>query len=124
MRITNTSASPTPAQPTTSNAHAAQPATPKANISTSTTSQWEILYPKELADRWKLPETWIRERTRSRESDPIPHIGFGRYVRFEFGSPELNEWLDRHRRGAGAGSRPRKKPEAAKPSAKSDKDVA
>jgi hypothetical protein len=51
----------------------------------------------ELARRWHLPESWIREQTRSRCADPIPHLRLGRYIRFEWGSPELTAWLARRR---------------------------
>jgi len=57
----------------------------------------EIIDARELARRWSLPESWIREQTRSRASDPLPCIRFGRYVRFDFASPELKLWLERHR---------------------------
>ncbi len=52
---------------------------------------------RELARRWNLRESWIRDNVRSRASDPIPHVRFGRYVRFEFESLELQEWLQKHR---------------------------
>ncbi|PYV52765.1 MAG: hypothetical protein DMG98_23305 [Acidobacteria bacterium] len=56
-----------------------------------------IIDSNELARRWKLPATWIREQTRSRALDPIPHLRMGRYVRFEYGSPDLAKWLERRR---------------------------
>lgn len=56
---------------------------------------FEVLTAEELASRWRVPESWIREQTRSRCVDPIPHIRLGRYVRFSFGSPELTEWWNR-----------------------------
>lgn len=55
----------------------------------------EIIDSVELARRWVLPTSWIRQQVRSRAADPIPHIRFGRYVRFRWGSPELNDWLQR-----------------------------
>lgn len=55
-------------------------------------AQYEHLDCKELAERWKLPESWIRDQVRSRADDPIPHLRFGKYVRFRWGSPELEEW--------------------------------
>jgi hypothetical protein len=57
----------------------------------------EIIDAKELARRWALPESWIREQSRARATDPVPCVRFGRYIRFEFGSPQLNRWLERHR---------------------------
>ncbi len=64
---------------------------------------YEIIDSVELAKRWVLPTSWIREQARSRATDPIPHIRFGRYVRFRWGSPELNDWL--HRRMVNSGRR-------------------
>ena len=58
----------------------------------------EIIDAKELARRWNVPVSWIREYTRSdRTDDPIPHVRLGRYVRFEWGSSLLNEWFARRR---------------------------
>ena len=57
----------------------------------------EIIDSTELARRWGLPESWVRDNVRRRATDPIPHIKFGRYVRFEYGSAELEDWLARHR---------------------------
>ena len=62
------------------------------DTNTTTTA---IIDSDELARRWNLPATWIREQTRSRALDPIPHLRMGRYVRFEYGSPDLAKWLER-----------------------------
>lgn len=51
----------------------------------------------ELAQRWRVPVSWIREQTRNRASDPLPCVRLGRYIRFEWGSPKLAEWWN-HRR--------------------------
>ena len=56
---------------------------------------YEFIDSKELASRWNLPESWIREQVRSRSSDPLPHVRFGKYVRFRWGSPELEGWAER-----------------------------
>ena len=64
------------------------------DTNTTTTA---IIDSDELARRWNLPATWIREQTRSRALDPIPHLRMGRYVRFEYGSPDLAKWLERRR---------------------------
>ena len=58
--------------------------------------RYEIIDSVELARRWVLPTSWVREHVRSRVTDPIPHIRFGRYVRFRWGSPELKGWLAEH----------------------------
>jgi hypothetical protein len=56
---------------------------------------YEFIDSRELASRWSLPESWVREYVRSRSSDPIPHVRFGKYVRFRWGSRELEDWADR-----------------------------
>jgi len=57
------------------------------------TQYYEVNDSVELASRWVLPVSWVREHVRSRVTDPIPHIRFPRYVRFRRGSPELEGWL-------------------------------
>jgi len=59
--------------------------------------QYEVIDSEELAKRWNLPETWVRDGVHVRTSDPIPHVKLGRYVRFEWGSAELEDWWVRHR---------------------------
>jgi hypothetical protein len=59
------------------------------------TPQYEFIDSKELGKRWALPESWIREQVRSRSADPLPHVRFGKYVRFRWGSPELEAWARR-----------------------------
>src|SRR5215467_9453697 len=56
---------------------------------------YEFIDSKKLAARWNLPESWVREQVRSRSVDPLPHIRFGKYVRFRWGSPELEQWAER-----------------------------
>ncbi len=63
-------------------------------VSPSVTT-YEIIDPRTLASRWCVPESWVREYVRTRTQDPIPHIRFGKYCRFKWGSPELEEWLQR-----------------------------
>jgi len=55
----------------------------------------ELIDSAELALRWRVPESWIRNHTRARTSreERIPCVRLGRYVRFEWGSPRLEEWL-------------------------------
>jgi len=57
----------------------------------------EIIESGELAKRLNLPESWVRDQVRSRAADPIPHLRFGRYVRFEWPHPDLIQWLERRR---------------------------
>jgi hypothetical protein len=62
---------------------------------------FEIIDAPTLASRLSLPESWVREYTRTRTVRPIPHLRFGRYVRFRWGSPELNDWLQQQSSGGG-----------------------
>jgi hypothetical protein len=66
---------------------------------------YEMIDSTELAQRWRVPESWVRSYTRERtpRDQRIPCVRFGRYVRFEFGSPALEEWVARHRTGGGRG---------------------
>src|SRR5579863_10056593 len=59
---------------------------------------WEIIDSIELAKRWKVPESWVRNRTRARTPKAlrIPCVRLGRYVRFEWGSPQLEAWIEKH----------------------------
>ena len=59
----------------------------------------EMIDSAELAARWRVPESWIRNRTRARtpKEEQIPCVRLGRYVRFEWGSHQLDEWLERKR---------------------------
>jgi hypothetical protein len=56
-----------------------------------------IIDSTELARRWAVPESWIRNQVRPRVPDPIPHVRLGKYVRFEWGGAELKEWWGKHR---------------------------
>jgi hypothetical protein len=60
---------------------------------------YEVVDAVELAKRLKVPESWVRSRTRQRtpKAERIPCVKLGRYVRFEMGSPSLEAWLARHR---------------------------
>jgi len=57
--------------------------------------QFELIDAPELATRWRVPESWIRNHTRARtpREERIPCVRLGRYVRFQWGSPRLLEWL-------------------------------
>jgi len=59
----------------------------------------ELIDAVELAARWRVPTSWIRNRTRARtpKEDRIPCLRLGRYVRFAWRSPELEEWLNKQR---------------------------
>jgi hypothetical protein len=57
--------------------------------------RYEFIDSAELALRWGIPASWVREQVRTRSLDPIPHVRFGKYVRFRWGSPELEHWAGR-----------------------------
>src|SRR5271157_5378984 len=59
----------------------------------------ELIDSAELAKRLRVPESWIRNRTRARtpRAERIPCLRLGRYVRFEWGSVPLSEWLSAKR---------------------------
>ena len=62
-------------------------------------STFEIIDARELAKRWQVPVTWIRNWTREGyANDPIPRVKLGRYVRFEWGAPSLSDWWEKRRR--------------------------
>jgi hypothetical protein len=60
-----------------------------------------ILRPTELAERLKVPVSWVYENTRNRASvrnaDPLPSIRMGKYLRFYW--PEVEKWLSRRQGG-------------------------
>lgn len=68
-------------------------------MSRTSRSDVELIDSVELAARWRVPESWIRSRTRVRtpREERIPCIRLGRYVRFRWGSTELEDWLNRQR---------------------------
>jgi hypothetical protein len=61
----------------------------------------ELIDSAELATRWRVPESWVRNHTRARtpRNERIPCIRLGRYVRFEWGSVRLTRWLEAHADG-------------------------
>lgn len=61
----------------------------------------EIIDSLELARRWHVPESWVRTYVGNRvpKQDRIPCVRFGKYVRFEWDSPELQAWIAKRREG-------------------------
>jgi hypothetical protein len=59
----------------------------------------ELIDAAELAARWRVPVSWVRNHTRARtpSEERIPCVRLGRYVRFEWGSARLAEWLEKKR---------------------------
>jgi hypothetical protein len=58
-------------------------------------ADYEYLDSAELAARLNVPESWVRDQVRTRAIEPIPHLRFGKYVRFRWGSAELETWAER-----------------------------
>ena len=56
----------------------------------------ELADAHELARLLGVPATWIKERTRARATDRIPHLKLGRYCRFDLQSQELLAWIASH----------------------------
>ena len=56
---------------------------------------------EELAKRWSLPITWLREACRSRvaDADKLPVLRLGRYVRVDLNDPALAQWLSARKVG-------------------------
>jgi hypothetical protein len=65
------------------------------SVSQTSRNGIELIDAAELASRWRVPESWVRNHTRActPKDERIPCIRLGRYVRFEWGSPRLAEWL-------------------------------
>lgn len=58
----------------------------------------QILTPDELAERLKVSERWVYEKSRRRCQNPLPTIRIGRYLRFDWGV--VSAWLRSHSSGA------------------------
>src|SRR5258705_14015714 len=58
-------------------------------------TEYAFIDSRQLALKWNVPESWVRDHVRSRAEDPIPHVRLGKYVRFRWASPELDSWAER-----------------------------
>lgn len=58
----------------------------------------QILTLAELAERLKVSERWVYEKSRRRCLNPLPCIRIGRYLRFDWSS--VSSWLRQQERGA------------------------
>ncbi len=72
-----------------------QKETPRISEVSQDTDHHKFIDCREFASRMGLPESWVREHVRERSEDPIPHGQFGKYVRFRWGSAELEAWIER-----------------------------
>jgi hypothetical protein len=62
----------------------------------STIDYNDLLTPAELAERLKVPKSWVFEQTRQRatvrNANPLPCIRLGKYLRFSW--PKVCEWMN------------------------------
>ena len=56
----------------------------------------ELLTHEEIAERLKVPASWVYEKTRKRCRNPIPSIPMGRYIRFDWEA--VVAWLEEQAR--------------------------
>ena len=52
----------------------------------------ELLTHEEIAERLKVPASWVYEKTRKGCRNPIPSIPMGRYIRFDWDA--VVKWLE------------------------------
>src|SRR5205085_9248570 len=55
---------------------------------------WDI---DEFAEFLGVSRHWVYKRTQSNGPETIPHSKFGKFLRFDPQSAELQEWLEKHR---------------------------
>ena len=56
----------------------------------------KFLTVRDLAALFNLKESWIYDRTTTNGPEVIPHVKFGRQVRFDIESEEFQSWLKSH----------------------------
>ena len=56
----------------------------------------KFLTVNDLAALLNLKESWIYDRTTRNGPEVIPHVKFGRQVRFDIESEEFQAWLKSH----------------------------
>jgi excisionase family DNA binding protein len=52
----------------------------------------EFLTVADIAERLKVPVSWVYGRTRRRGAERIPHVKLGKYLRFQ--PSEVEKWLN------------------------------
>jgi len=52
----------------------------------------DILTPAELAKRLKVPKSWVYEKLRPRQTNPLPAFRIGHYLRFDWAA--VSAWLE------------------------------
>jgi predicted DNA-binding transcriptional regulator AlpA len=76
--------------------NSASPVVPAVAVVSIDPSQ--ILTLAELAERLKVSERWVYEKSRHRCVNPLPVIRIGRYLRFDWTS--VSAWLRQQERAA------------------------
>lgn len=51
----------------------------------------DILTPQQLAERLQVPLSWIYEKSRRRQQQPLPTFRIGKYIRFSWAA--VSTWL-------------------------------
>jgi excisionase family DNA binding protein len=57
----------------------------------------QLLTVTEIAQKLRVPVSWVYERTRRRGYERMPHIKLGKYLRFDVLA--VSEWLDEMKEG-------------------------
>ena len=65
-------------------------------VMASPSTDAELLTVGEVAERLKVPRSWVYERTRRRSSDRLPGFRLGKYWRFR--EADLQVWLEQRKR--------------------------
>jgi len=79
---------------------ASKSAVPAVAVPQNAIDPSQILTLKEVAERLKVSERWIYEKSRRRCQNPLPVIRIGRYLRFNW--LEVSAWLNRQSTGGAA----------------------
>jgi hypothetical protein len=64
-----------------------------ATASPNPLSPADILTPAQLAERLQVQESWVFEKTRRRQRNPLPVFRIGKYLRFSW--PAVCAWMER-----------------------------
>ncbi len=71
-----------------------------SSVTTTSGRYWDVT---QLSEDLGVPKTWIYDRTRNDGPGVIPHLKFGKYVRFDPESDAFQQWLKDHEFGVGSG---------------------
>ena len=77
---------------------------PTLGRATSSALRSDFLDFRGLAEKLGVSERWVRRAVRRTYcQDPIPHLRFGRTIKFAWNSPEMQSWLERRKATADPG---------------------